>query len=269
VLKLAQYHIMGTFDHHLTMKHLHGKHRPGLYMEDVVLTSEDYRAPEPSNFAYHDRLSMLAHVPELSLVIVGSAYGRVTLMTPVGPEHKLKGGKDEEDGGVAAGRGGSRQQQSGQARPGRPPGGLEQDQGQDQYQDEDDEAESESDGSETDDGAPPWFASPGNEYSFQLEAILPNAADDRLRPKHPLYGMAVGPINRAPAGAHHHHHGHHGHSCHNDNNSGCSRHPMDLASGDAHERPAFRLMLHYRDFSILSWELRRGAGNQLEIQEIA
>jgi len=129
----------------------------------------------PYPFRHCRRLNMIAHVPPLNLVVIGSMYGRVILLTPLR-----------------------------RAEP-----------------------------------------APNQKYYhyIRVDAVLPSESDERAnrRPNQPLFGIAVGPVQRPPP-------------------SGSFK-----LGGKMADQPTYRLMLHYRDFTILSYELRRGLRGGLDI----
>ncbi|KOS16690.1 hypothetical protein ESCO_004861 [Escovopsis weberi] len=132
-------------------------------------------------FRATSRASMMAHVPELSLVVVGSPIGRVLLMTPT----KLGEGAEP------------------------PP--------------------------------PPTTTRTGRreypKHGLRMEWVLPFASDEEAhRPRgkmRPLHGMAIGPVQY-------------------DEERLCGREVNEAAMPRR-----YRLMLHYRDHSILTYELTR------------
>jgi hypothetical protein len=82
---------------------------------------------------------------------------------------------------------------------------------------------------------------------FCVEKVLPSEEEERerLRPDCPLFGIAVGPLQEA-----------------------IREDDLRLKDGGRRRRGSgetYRLLLHYRDHSILSYQIRRPAGRELEV----
>lgn len=157
-------------------------------------------APRSQVFRHTERLSMLHHVPELSLVVAGSATGRVVLLTPT----RTCGGHHDLAEGI--------------------------------------------------EGLPSATSSRSAKvsYGFRVDWVLPRASDERTQLKRlrPLYGMAVSP---AP-------------DCGNESDNLFLQQPgrgPPRASGSVGR--TFRLLLHYRDHTIMNYEIRRDGEGRLEV----
>jgi hypothetical protein len=133
------------------------------------------------------RISMVAHVPELHLVVVGSEIGRVGLLTLTKINPNGAGAPMQRKLGISRG--------------------------------------------------------------FRVDWVLPSKRDEEaaLRPTSRLYGMAIGPVQESVLG-------------------GSSSLLLSDSESMTNRPPRkYRLMLHYRDFTILSYEISRDAKGDLSV----
>jgi hypothetical protein len=134
-------------------------------------------------YDYSKRLNMLAWVPELALVVVGSQAGRVMLVSLIKPNNPVEA-EDEDKAGEG-------------------------------------------------------------HFCFCIEKVLPSDEEEKggLRPDCPLFGIAIGPLQEVIQ-------------------------DDDLKLKDKRRRVSgdtYRLMLHYRNHTILSYQIRRPSGRDLDV----
>ncbi|KAM0281947.1 hypothetical protein ACHAQH_003293 [Verticillium albo-atrum] len=179
--------LLRTYMTDIEMRRVSSPHR------SVVCRSITSTQPNHSVFRHTTRLNMLLHVPELSLVIIGSAVGQVILLTPTVGDRGVNFADE---------------------RKGHAPLGAE------------------------------W----PSRHGFRVDWVLPTQTDEEAerRPARPLYGVAVGPVQEGGA------------------EGMLLRGPEGkITAGPGSRR--YRLMLHYRDHTILSYELSRNDDDRLEI----
>jgi len=145
-------------------------------------------------YDYSKRLSMLAWVPELALVAVGSQAGRVMLVSLVKSSSKLSPNLYSEKAKAGGGKADTKST---------------------------------------------------SHLCFCIEKVLPSNEEEKrsLRPDCPLFGIAIGPLQEVIR-------------------------DDDLKLKDEQRRSsenAYRLVLHYRDHTILSYQVRRPSGRDLEV----
>ncbi|PNH63499.1 hypothetical protein VD0002_g4888 [Verticillium dahliae] len=179
--------LLRTYTTDIEMRRLSTPHRA------VICRSVTSAQPHHPVFRHMARLNMLLRVPELSLVIVGSAVGQVVLLTPTTGDRGVNFA-DERKGHVPQG---------------------------------------------TD-----W----STRHGFRIDWVLPTQTDEDAgrRPARPLYGIAVGPVQEGGA-----------------EGMLLARPEGKTTAGPGSRR--YRLMLHYRDHTILSYELSRNDDYRLEI----
>lgn len=215
----------------------------GIMFEDAIRQTRPPGAFVPSMRVSHERLSNLLHIPELHLVVAASMCGRVALITLTRPTSA----RDTADGSRQGGYGYSSPSPSSPSPSMRPTTPLS--------------TPRKGSGQRTASGA--GLGTGGRMLSedvpfargFKIEAILPTKEDEdrRLRPMCPLLGVAASPLPSDDVRRHRLGHGGGG------GNAGGS------PNGGSRRRRRYRLMMQYYDLRILSYEISRGAGDDLAI----
>jgi len=160
------------------------REHPMTVCKDVL---KQYIPAHLHHLSHFDRMNMLIHIPELSLVIVGSQVGRVALVTLTRPSFPI-----------------------GKVQVVRPTNNKRETLGQD--------------------------------FSFRIDKVLPLRSQEALkqRPSQPLLGIAASPMRES------------------------ERKMREYSAGG--KRPTrFRLLLYYYDHTILSYELERDEGKELNV----
>ncbi|KAM0329919.1 hypothetical protein ACHAQA_004085 [Verticillium albo-atrum] len=167
--------------------------RVALPHHSVLCRNVTSTQPDHPVFRHTTRLNMILHVPELSLVVIGSAVGQVVLLTPTCGDRGSNFGDQRK-------------------------------------------------------GVPGMRLEYPARHGFRIDWVLPTQTDEEAgrRPARPLYGVAIGPIQEGGA-----------------EGLLLRRRQGMTPSGLSSRR--YRLMLHYRDHSILSYELSRNDNDKLEI----
>ncbi|KAK6226766.1 hypothetical protein QIS74_00321 [Colletotrichum tabaci] len=166
--------ILRTYEEDIEMRSINPDDGAAVFCKDPI----SWNYPPHPLLRHAERLNMIVHVPELSLVVIGSAIGRVILLTPTRSRYSIPG-----------------------------------------------------DGFRLKQG-------------FRIDWVLPRRSEERSgwRPPRGLYGIAVGPVQEGGA-------------------TGCLLRP-DNAPAPSPASRRYRLMLHYRDHTILSYEISRDEGNE-------
>ncbi|KAF9879055.1 hypothetical protein CkaCkLH20_03288 [Colletotrichum karsti] len=79
--------ILRTYEHDIEMRSIIEDDGAAVFCRDPI----SWKQPRNQLLQYAERLNMIVHVPELSLVVIGSAIGRVMLLTPTRSPYGLEG----------------------------------------------------------------------------------------------------------------------------------------------------------------------------------
>ncbi|KAM3518047.1 hypothetical protein NHJ13051_008474 [Beauveria bassiana] len=178
------YHLIRAYEKDVELRtlradHLGEKQAIGIYCPNTLTFGSFHDRNLRPYFRATSRMSLIMHVPELSLVIIGSPTGRVLLLTPT----RLSNPQSAPTGFAKCPRSGSREVWS---------------------------------------------------HGLRVEWVLPRSSDDICHGQHrrPLHGVAVGPVqDERGVGA--------------------------AGSGHASTPRRYRLMLHYRNHDIATFEITR------------
>ncbi|KAM3426364.1 hypothetical protein MY4824_010001 [Beauveria thailandica] len=178
------YHLIRTYEKDVELRtlradHLGDEQAIGIYCPNTLTFGSFHDRNLRPYFRATSRMSLIMHVPELSLVIIGSPTGRVLLLTPT----RLSNPQSAPTGFAKCPRSGSK--------------GV-------------------------------WS------HGLRVEWVLPRSSDDIChgQQRRPLHGVAVGPVqDERGVGA--------------------------AASGHASTPRRYRLMLHYRNHDIATFEITR------------
>ena len=219
-----RYHILNTYDHDVELR--------GLVPSDpVILCQRPLKLPDSLDAIYKSqrtvtsstRVNVIFHIPQLSLLVVGSQVGRVMLITPTklaqNPPHHSPSPVKSPPSIADASRpiaAISSLPEITQSRRSKLP------------------------------SVPIAAADRPPSHAFRVDRILPTAQDDAkgISPLRTLLGVAVGPVpdGACPASVKIHGHGV----------------PFTM-------NPVYRLMLHYRNHSIVTYEISRNQKGDLVI----
>ncbi|KAM3468509.1 hypothetical protein MY5147_007864 [Beauveria neobassiana] len=178
------YHLIRAYEKDVELRTLRADHLGeeqaiGIYCPNTLTFGSFHDRNLRPYFRATSRMSLIMHVPELSLVIIGSPTGRVLLLTPT----RLSNPQSAPTGFAKCPRSGSREVWS---------------------------------------------------HGLRVEWVLPRSSDDICHGQHrrPLHGVAVGPVqDERGVGA--------------------------AGSGHASTPRRYRLMLHYRNHDIATFEITR------------
>lgn len=79
--------ILRTYEEDIEMRGINPEDGAAVFCKDPI----SWNYPHHPLLQHAERLNMVIHVPELSLVVIGSAIGRVILLTPTRSRHELEG----------------------------------------------------------------------------------------------------------------------------------------------------------------------------------
>ncbi|GJC83860.1 hypothetical protein ColLi_06698 [Colletotrichum liriopes] len=79
--------ILRTYEEDIEMRSINPNDGAAVFCKDPI----NWNHPPHPLLQHAERLNMIVHVPELSLVVIGSAIGRVILLTPTRSRYEIRG----------------------------------------------------------------------------------------------------------------------------------------------------------------------------------